>query len=296
LSSGAKPELPAVKERTEMRRRGNRTKANESGDSRLRIGDVASIVGMSATMIRSWERVGLINPHRTQSSYRLYSSQDLKLLRRAKYLRKKRGLNAPAIVDLMKRTGTLPFVKDGRRNDDGARNLGGLLRRLRSERKLPLSEVAERVGISIGFLSSLERSQVSASVATLRKLARFFRINILDLFQPSETNPYLVRPADRKILSGGKGVLMELLAWGNTAMEPHLFRIAPGAGSGESYSHDGEEFLHVIRGQLHIVVAGQQYSLKTGDSLYFDSSTPHEWNNPGKRETAVLWINTPPTF
>jgi mannose-6-phosphate isomerase-like protein (cupin superfamily) len=89
---------------------------------------------------------------------------------------------------------------------------------------------------------------------------------------------------------------MELLAWGNTAMEPHLFRIASGSGSGESYSHNGEEFLFVIRGQLEIVIAGQTYSLKTGDSLYFDSSHPHEWKNPGKTETSVLWVNTPPTF
>jgi len=137
---------------------------------------------------------------------------------------------------------------------------------------------------------------MTASVATLRKLARFYKINILDLFQPSDSNPYLVRPRDRKVLAGGKGVRMELLAWGNTAMEPHLFRIAPGAGSGESYSHHGEEFLHVIKGELEIVIAGQKHSLTSGDSLYFDSSMPHEWKNPGKTESSVLWVNTPPTF
>jgi transcriptional regulator with XRE-family HTH domain len=174
--------------------------------------------------------------------------------------------------------------------------LGAMLRRLRTERKLSLSEVAQKAEISVGFLSAVERSNMTASVATLRKLARFYKINILDLFQPSESNPYLVRPADRKVLAGGKGVRMELLAWGNTAMEPHLFRIAPGAGSGESYSHHGEEFLHVIHGELEIIIAGQKHSLKAGDSLYFDSSMPHDWKNPGKTEASVLWVNTPPTF
>ena len=62
------------------------------------------------------------------------------------------------------------------------------------------------------------------------------------------------RPGKRKVLEAGPGVRMELLAWGNTVMEPHLFRIAPRAGSGESYTHEGEEFLHVLRGQLHISV------------------------------------------
>lgn len=263
----------------------------------LKIGDVATLVGISATMIRAWERVGLIRPVRTSSQYRLYTSEDVKILKRARYLRRERGLNAPAIVELLRRKSELPFQMEPPRSGNGsAAQLGPLLRRLRTERNLSLADVADEVGISVGFLSALERSQMTASVATLRKLARYFQINILDLFQPSEANPNVVRAADRKILPGGKGVRMELLAWGNTMMEPHLFRIAPGAGSGESYSHHGEEFLHVIQGELEISLAGQLHRLRTGDSLYFDSSTPHEWRNSGKKETSVLWINTPPTF
>ena len=59
-------------------------------------------------------------------------------------------------------------------------------------------------------------------------------------------------PAERKVLEAGPGVRMELLAWGNTVMEPHLFRIAPQSGSGESYHHEGEEFLYVLQGELQI--------------------------------------------
>ena len=79
-------------------------------------------------------------------------------------------------------------------------------------------------------------------------------------------------------------------------MEPHLFTIAPGAGSGESYSHEGEEFLFVLRGALDIALEGQSHRLRGGDSFYFESNTPHTWRNPGKTETVVLWVNTPPTF
>ena len=89
---------------------------------------------------------------------------------------------------------------------------------------------------------------------------------------------------------------MELLARGNTVMEPHLFRIAPRSGSGESYTHEGEEFLYVLRGTLHISLEEEKYLLKTGDSFYFESSLPHRWDNPGRSETWVLWVNTPPTF
>jgi mannose-6-phosphate isomerase-like protein (cupin superfamily) len=137
---------------------------------------------------------------------------------------------------------------------------------------------------------------MSASVGTLRRLARYYRTSILDFFDAPESNTRLVPPSRRKVLETGPGVRMELLAWGNKVMEPHLFRIAPQAGSGESYAHEGEEFLFVLRGELKIALAGEQYHLKRGDSFYFESATPHHWKNPGRSETWLLWVNTPPTF
>jgi quercetin dioxygenase-like cupin family protein len=163
-------------------------------------------------------------------------------------------------------------------------------------RHLPLNEVAKEVGISVGFLSAIERSHMTASVGTLRKLARYYQLNILDFFDPAQSNPFRVRPQDRKRLDAGSGVQMELLAWGNTVMEPHLFTIAPGAGSGESYAHEGEEFLFVLSGALDIDLDGQAHRLRAGDSFYFESNTPHSWRNSGKTKTVVIWVNTPPTF
>ena len=257
----------------------------------LKIGDVARKVGVSPSVIRSWESLGLTRPHRTESKYRLYSPDDVKLLKRARFLRKERGLNAPAIVQLLKREGRVRAPADGH-----AGAIAGHLRRLRAKRGLSLAQVAKAVGISVGFLSAMERSQMSGSVGTLRKLARFYKTNILDFFDASGASGRRVRPAERKVLEAGAGVRMELLAWGNTVMEPHLFRIAPQAGSGDSYTHEGEEFIYVLRGDLEISLDGEQYRLKRGDSFYFESSTAHRWKNPGRQETVVLWVNTPPTF
>jgi DNA-binding transcriptional MerR regulator/mannose-6-phosphate isomerase-like protein (cupin superfamily) len=257
----------------------------------LKIGDVARRVGISPSAMRAWERLGLTRPRRTESKYRLYTDDDVRILKRARYLRKVRGLNAAAIVQVLKRQGVIKPAADG-----SAGAIGPRLRQLRRKRGSSLAEVATAVGISVGFLSALERSQMSASVGTLRKLARFYRTNILDFFNPNDANTPLVRPPKRKVLEAGPGVRMELLAWGNTVMEPHLFRIAPHAGSGDSYAHEGEEFLFVLRGELKIALAGHEYHLKRGDSFYFESATPHRWNNPGRSETWLLWVNTPPTF
>lgn len=257
----------------------------------LKIGDVARRVGVSPSVIRSWENLGLTRPQRTESKYRLYTADDVKVLKRARFLRKVRGLNAAAIVELLRREGR---VRPAQAGNSGA--IGFHLRQLRAKRRLSLSQVARAVGISVGFLSALERSQMSGSVGTLRKLARFYRTNILDFFDATEAGSKQVQPARRKVLQAGPGVRMELLAWGNTVMEPHLFRVAPGAGSGESYSHDGEEFLFILRGTLAITLEKEEYRLKAGDSFYFESTTPHHWKNPGRSETWLLWVNTPPTF
>jgi DNA-binding transcriptional MerR regulator/mannose-6-phosphate isomerase-like protein (cupin superfamily) len=255
----------------------------------LKIGDVARLVGISPSAIRGWETLGLTRPHRTKSRYRLYTNDDVRLLKKARYLRKVRGLNAAAIVQMLKREGAIKPAA-------GTGSIGPRLRRLRTQRGLGLAEVAEAAGVSVGFLSALERSQMSASVGTLRRLARYYRTNILEFFDATESNTRLVRPPKRKVLEAGPGVRMELLAWGNKVMEPHLFRIKPKAGSGESYAHQGEEFLFVLRGELRIALASEEYHLKRGDSFYFESATPHHWKNPGRSETWLLWINTPPTF
>lgn len=263
----------------------------------LKISDVARLVGVSASVLRSWENLGLVRPERSHSGYRLYAPEDLPLLKRARFLRRVRGLNPAAIVHLLARERPNRAAPHYPPILPPARRMGERLRKRRLARGTSLVQVARTCGVSVGFLSSLERGQTSASVATLHKLARFYKINILDFFNASAANPHLVHPGERKLLEAGPGVQMELLAWGDTVMEPHLFRIAPGAGSGERYAHEGEEFLYVLRGQMEISLdGGRPVRLRPGDSFYFESSTPHRWSNPGRRETCVVWVNTPPTF
>ena len=257
----------------------------------MRISEVARRVGISSSALRAWEALGLVTPQRTQSRYRLYGESDVRLLQRAIFLRRARGLNPPAIVHVLKHQGVVSSPAEGTLAP------GQRFRRLRARRGLSLAQVAKATGVSVGFLSGLERGQMRSSIATLRRIARFYRTNILSLFETTGDNPRLVRPSERKVLETTPDVRMELLAWGNTAMEPHLFRVKPGGGSGESYSHEGEEFLHVLRGDFEIWLnKSEHYRLKPGDSLYFESSTPHRWKNPGRKEAWVLWINTPPTF
>src|SRR5215467_11246001 len=111
----------------------------------LKIGDVARQVGVSPSVIRSWESLGLARPRRTESKYRMYNTEDVKLLKKARFLRKVRGLNAAAIVQLLKREGKVKPAGDG-----NAGAIGAHLRQLRARRKLSLAQVAKAIDISVG--------------------------------------------------------------------------------------------------------------------------------------------------
>src|SRR5271154_1584723 len=103
----------------------------------LKIGEAAQLLGISASMIRAWEKLGLIHPVRTESAYRLYTQDDVRILRRAVYLRKVGGLNAPAILNQLRQDGLLPRVRNGSAGE--APSIGPRLRKLRLERRESLS-------------------------------------------------------------------------------------------------------------------------------------------------------------
>jgi len=79
-------------------------------------------------------------------------------------------------------------------------------------------------------------------------------------------------------------------------MEPHLFRIAPQAGSGESYAHVGEDFFTSYGVNYRFPWRRRNIGSSPATSFYFESALPHSWEKPGRTETLILWVNTPPTF
>jgi len=237
-----------------------------------------------------WESVGLVAPVRSNGRYRLYSPELLKVLKRIKYLREVQRLNVPGIKrELGTRAAQSPGVEP--------HPLGPKLRRLRTRTGMGIVVAARTAGISAGFLSSIERAQANASVATLQRLATSYGTTVMDLFQLPRTHQRLVRPADRRVLEMHSGVRIELLSTNATMLQSMLFRVAPLAGSDGAYSHQGEEFIHMLTGTLEVWLDELEcFVLQEGDSFWFESTLGHRWFNPSKTEAVLLWINTPPTF
>ena len=255
------------------------------------------MLSVSSSTLRQWENAGLTHPRRTESGYRTYTREEVERLKSIQHLRFEKNLNVDAIRHLMSGTARKASRNGQSANGNNMVPIGNRLRKLRRERSMTLSEAAKGTGLSVSFLSCLERGQAHASVAALQRLAVFYNTNVLSFFGGGNQAGKLVRPSQRTQLSNEPGVHLELLAFGATAMEPHLFTLAPGTSSGGSYHHEGEEFIFVISGSCDVWLDEvEHYRLRTGDSLYFSSSQTHRWSNPYKHQAVLLWINTPPTF
>jgi transcriptional regulator with XRE-family HTH domain len=182
------------------------------------------------------------------------------------------------------------------------RLIGRDIRGLRKARGVTLAGLAEASGLSVGYLSLLERDRATPSIKALHAISRALGVTISWFFEangvPEEERDLVVRRARRRRLDYSAGVVDELLSPNLTgALELLSCRFPPGASSGEEpYSHSGEEAGVVIRGRLELWVDGRTVTLEAGDSFGFKSELPHRYRNPGPDETEVIWAITPPSY
>jgi DNA-binding transcriptional MerR regulator/quercetin dioxygenase-like cupin family protein len=256
------------------------------------IGEVSQAIGLAPQTLRLWERERLVRPRRTERGYRVYTEPDVERLRKIKQLRKVEGLNFAAI---RKQLG--PATEEPLENGGAPNVVGERLRRLRTRAHKTLKEVAQATGLSISFISALERGGSGASIASLRRLAGAYGVTMRELFGADlEQSSPLVRGADRPVMQWDNGVRFEEMASGEKVMDPSYIRVPPGAGSEGFYSHNGEEFVYVLSGVLFVELKDQDtYRVEPGDTLYFSSMTQHRWWAAAEPVEAI-YVNTPPTF
>jgi len=182
-------------------------------------------------------------------------------------------------------------------------NLGAHLRAARVERRLTLSEVASRAGLTKGFLSQLERGESSASIASLLALCDVLDVSIAKVLERASAvaaSP-VVRRADRKTLYlGGKGVIDELVSSPHDrrfeVFETHLEPL--GSPGDDLYSLGAEfGFAYVLQGRLEFVLKDASYILRRGDTITYSPREPHTFRNPSStRPAQVIFLKSPAVF
>lgn len=179
--------------------------------------------------------------------------------------------------------------------------IGEQIRELRKVKGLTLQEVAQAAGISVGYLSQLERNQSKLPIGVLKKISTALGVQINWFFHasdaPADEKDIVVRANNRRKLTFTQlGIQEELLSPNLSGpLEMLMSTIEVGADSGD-YSHDGVEAGLVISGTLDLWVADQFFKLNAGDSFSFKSTDVHRCANSGDEPTKVVWIITPPQY
>lgn len=179
--------------------------------------------------------------------------------------------------------------------------VGQNIRAQRKARLLSLEAVAASTGLSIGFISQLERGISSPTLRALTAMADALGLGVADLIvgpgTSAKVSPVIARASLRKgVTLWRSGIRKQVLAGGGAADgAPYSFSLLEfdlGAGSGEeAYAHRGEEAGYVLRGRLRLFVADQTWTLGPGDSFHFASHQPHRFENLARGRTAVVMIN-----
>lgn len=179
-------------------------------------------------------------------------------------------------------------------------NIGKKIRELREGKGFTLKQLAELVECTSSFISQLERDKTDPSISMLKKIAKALNVNIVDFFMESAKNEDIVTGKKDRIdiqLQRWDAKIQSLVkTTKNKKMQPFYTVIKPGGGSHGMYSHEGEEFGFVVKGELELMLNDKIYTVRENESFYFSSQMPHDWGNKGKENAVILWVITPPTF
>jgi transcriptional regulator with XRE-family HTH domain len=175
--------------------------------------------------------------------------------------------------------------------------IGGRLRAARQARSLTLQQVADATSLNKGFISRLERDEVSPSVASLVSICEVLGIRVGELFEPPATS--LVRSGEGRPINFGGSQVNELLLTPGTQSNLQVIHstVEPGGSGGdELYTLDCEvEFVYVTRGRLRLTLSEESVLLDAGDAFTFPGREPHTWSNAsdGDEVCEVIWVLAP---
>jgi len=188
-------------------------------------------------------------------------------------------------------------------DSDKSLHVGEKISRLREGAGLSVEQLAERSGLEPDELERIEREMISPALGVLTKISAGLGVRLGRFFDMGPRKYYaLVRSSDEKVATrvatkNGADYGYEYTSLGfekrERVMEPFLITINPPSDTSEMEkpsTHDGEEFVYVLEGELEIQLQDEKFLLQPGDSLYYDASVPHRVLHRGQGTAKVLAV------
>jgi transcriptional regulator with XRE-family HTH domain len=164
--------------------------------------------------------------------------------------------------------------------------VGARLKRLRTQRRMTLTAVAQMTGISKSTLSRLETGQRRPTLELLLALSHAYRVPLDDLVAaPAEGDPRLQLKAGRV-----KGRTVIPLTRQPDGVQAWKIIIPTDNATPEPRAHDGYEWIYVLSGHMRLVLGGRDRVLGRGEVVSFDTAVPHWFGSTGDEPAEILSI------
>ncbi len=176
------------------------------------------------------------------------------------------------------------------------------LKELRKRSNVRLAELAERTGLTKGYLSRIENSKNPPPISTLARIAGALGVDITELFSkaqaPLQDDELAIDRKNEHFRSNTRGshygYIYEDLALHKRGknMEPFLVTVGfdQKIDIETDFRHQGEEFIFVLEGKMEFFFKGKSYLLEQGDSVYFDADIPHSGRSVGNKKAKLLIV------
>ena len=173
------------------------------------------------------------------------------------------------------------------------------IKELRKEKGYTLEKLAGLTGFTKGYLSKIERSTKTPPFATVQTIADALQIDITVLLDKNSGN---AGSKNIDILMGSADGLEEMEEispvysfiplvnnYKNKYMTPFLFEVKKGMT--DVATHDSEEFVYVLEGELELNYEGHTYKLCKGDSFYLDARIKHNFVNKHEKTASLIAVH-----
>lgn len=178
--------------------------------------------------------------------------------------------------------------------------LGADLRALRKSRGVTLTDLANALGKSVGWISQVERDISAPSFADLQAIAAYLDAPLSLFFGQAEAEPqergYIVRNHARRQIGVGDGLTEALLSPDLTDdFEAIHSTFAPGSELTAAVTRPTQELGYLISGKLTLWIADRRFEIGPGDSFRIKGEA-YRWSNPHKEPAVAIWIIAPPVY
>ncbi|GAA3349478.1 XRE family transcriptional regulator [Amorphoplanes nipponensis] len=164
--------------------------------------------------------------------------------------------------------------------------VGARLKRVRTQRRITLADLADTTGISKSTLSRLENGQRRPTLELLLALSQAYRVPLDDLVGAPEVGDPRVRLKPGRV----KGRAVIPLTRQPDGLQVWKIVIPTGKVEPEPRGHDGHEWIYVLSGHMRLVLGDQDWVLGPGEVAEFDTRVPHWFGSPGAEPAEILSI------